>query len=194
MAYKMYITDALVCGSHFHRTSDRSYLLFTREAGMVLAVAKSVREERSKQRYALQEFSLARVTLVRGRDMWKIAGVEPVENFYFTSKDRDTRAFIRSVIQLLRRVMHGEVEQRELFDDVLSFLQAPFDIDRDVLLAIVTLRILNTLGYVAPDAELAPICRKENTSNDFSEIVEATRARMMKVQSTIDSALAHSHL
>ena len=109
MAYQTYITDALVCGSMVHNTSDRSYLLFAREAGMVWALAKSVREERSKQRYALQEFSHIRATLIRGKNTWRVAGVEPHDNFYFKAANRDARNFIRSVVLLLRRVMHGEV-------------------------------------------------------------------------------------
>ena len=56
MAYVTYTTLALVCGTFDQKTSDRSYMLFTREAGMLFASARSVREERSKQRYASTRF------------------------------------------------------------------------------------------------------------------------------------------
>lgn len=56
MAYETYTTEALVCGTFNRNTADRSYLLFTREAGMLYADARSVREERSRQRYALRTF------------------------------------------------------------------------------------------------------------------------------------------
>ena len=88
MAYQTYITEALVCGSIDNHSADRSFLLFTREAGMVYAHAKSVREERSKQRYALQVCSHIRATLIRGKSDWKIAGVDPLQNFYAQTTTR----------------------------------------------------------------------------------------------------------
>ena len=88
MAYQTYITEAIVCGSYDSNTSDRSFLLFAREAGMIYAHAKSVREERSKQRYALQVCSHVRVTLIRGKSGWKIAGVEPQQNLYALATTR----------------------------------------------------------------------------------------------------------
>ena len=38
---------------------------------MVLAAARSVREEKSRQRYALQEFALVRVSLIKGKSGWR---------------------------------------------------------------------------------------------------------------------------
>lgn len=57
---------------------------------MLYASAKSVREERSKQRYALQEFSHARVTLVRGRSGWKVTGAEAIADLYALAETRGT--------------------------------------------------------------------------------------------------------
>ena len=72
MSYQTYITDAVVVGSYASNTADKSYLLFTKRAGMLYATARSVREERSKQRYALQDFSHITVTLVKGKGGWCI--------------------------------------------------------------------------------------------------------------------------
>lgn len=150
MAYQTYITEALVCGSYDSNTSDRSYLLFSREAGMVYATARSVREERSKQRYALQEFSRIRATLVRGKGGWRIAGVEPLSNMYFDAGTRDARKTLRNVIGLLRRVMQGDTPHQELFDDVMASLAKCNEYDSETLELLLTLRILRELGYVAP--------------------------------------------
>jgi len=45
MSSRQYITKAIVCGSVQSMTSDKSYLLFTQELGMVWAQARSVRME-----------------------------------------------------------------------------------------------------------------------------------------------------
>ena len=81
MAYATYTTQALVCGTFDRNTADRSYRLFTREFGMVWADARSVRLEKSKQRSALTDFSVVRISLVRGKAGWKIGSVIAQQNF-----------------------------------------------------------------------------------------------------------------
>ncbi len=150
MAYQTYITEALVCGSFDSNTSDRSFLLFTKEAGMIYAHAKSVREERSKQRYALQVASHVRVTLIRGKSGWKIAGAEALQNFYAIATTREGRTFLRNILRLLRRVVHGETSHTEIFTDVVLSCQEAHKHPPEALEQVLTLRILHALGYIAP--------------------------------------------
>jgi recombinational DNA repair protein (RecF pathway) len=153
VSYKTYITEALVCGASDSNTADRSFLLFTRDAGMLYASAKSVRKEESKHRYALQECSHAKVTLVRGKSGWKVTGAEPIQNFYSATETREVRSFLRNTIILLRRVMHGETPHPEVFDDVISACEKSHDYPSTKLESILALRILSTLGYIAPQEE-----------------------------------------
>jgi recombinational DNA repair protein (RecF pathway) len=150
MAYPTYITEALVCGSTNSHTADRSFLLLTKEAGMVRAQARSVREERSKQRYALQECSYIRVTLVRGKSGWRIAGTEAIANLYANAGTREARALLRNLVLLVRRVMQGEVVHEGVFTDLVDACSASSHHDPRILEMVATLRILHTLGYIAP--------------------------------------------
>ena len=131
-------------------SSDRTYLLFAREAGMIYASAKSVREERSKQRYALQACSHIRATLIRGKTGWKIAGVEPIHNLYSITETREARALLRNVIVLLRRVVRGETAYESIFDDVVRVCMLGEQYAHTKLESILSFRILHALGYVAP--------------------------------------------
>ncbi len=148
--YQTYITEALVCGSYDSNTADRSFLLFTKEAGMIYASAKSVREERSKQRYALQECSHIRATLVRGKSGWKIAGVEAIQNLYTLAETREARTLVRNSIRLLRRVIHGETVHEAIFQDVIEVCNQAKNHSHTRLEYVLALRILHTLGYIAP--------------------------------------------
>jgi recombinational DNA repair protein (RecF pathway) len=150
VAYPTYITEALVCGSTNSLGADRYFTLLTREAGMVQAYAKSVREERSKQRYALQDCSRIRVTLVRGKSGWRIAGTEPVKNYYACAETRQARAALRNLIMLVRRLMHGESVQQRIFDDFVYACEMLSSHDARMLERVTTLRILHALGYVPP--------------------------------------------
>lgn len=191
MAYQTYITEALVCGSYDSQTSDKSFLLFAREAGMVYANAKSVREERSKQRFALQDCSHVRATLVRGKSGWKIAGVEPIQNLYSLTETREARAFVRNIILLLRRVMHGETVYAEIFDDVINACLNVEKYSHKTLEHVLSLRILHSLGYVAPSVEYAQFL---DTTIPYHRIDSLTENDVQVCKDVVDHALMQSHL
>ena len=117
---------------------------------MIYAHAKSVREERSKQRYALQDCSYIRATLIRGKSGWKIAGVEPIQNLYALTESRESRAFLRDTVLLLKRVIHGETAYESIFDDVIDACIQSAKYSHTKLGSILALRILHALGYIAP--------------------------------------------
>lgn len=150
MSYETYTTEALVCGTFNKNTADRSYLLFTREAGMLYADARSVREERSRQRYALQDFSLVRVSLVKGKRGWKIGSIEAQQNYYQKATDRSARLSVVSVFRSLRRFMKGEEAAIELFDYVVMALDELVSSAKEpsFVLLVIQVRILSFLGYV----------------------------------------------
>lgn len=157
MAYQTYITDAIVCGSWNRNTADKSILLFAREAGMVYVQAKSIRREHSKQRYALQDASYARVTLIRGKSGWKVASAESRLSLYERATTRSGRALVRDTILLLRRVMQGEIPHQAIFDDVLTALRGDECDEHKTRATVLFARILYALGYVAPAPAYAHI-------------------------------------
>ncbi len=150
MAYATYTTEAIVCGTFKRNTADASFLLFTREAGMLYADARSVREERSRQRYALQDFSRLRVSLVKGKVGWKIGSAEALENFYHDAPDRAVRGSVVSLIRFVRRFCQGESLDAELYDMVVSALRIlpTRPAMQIVLVRLVEVRLLVHLGYV----------------------------------------------
>jgi len=150
MAYTTYITDAIVCGTYRRNTADASFLLFTRDLGMLFADARSVREERSRQRYALQDFSHIRVSLVKGKTGWKIGSTEILENFYHDATSRAGRGFVVSLTRFIRRFCQGEAHDTILYDNVIeSFYFVMRDADvPPVFFQLIEVRLLVHLGYV----------------------------------------------
>lgn len=191
MSYQTYNTDAIVCGSYDRLTADRTYLLLTEQAGMVYATARSAREERSKQRYSLQDFSLIRGSLVRGKQGWRVGSVEPHANFYSAATDRAARGIIVATVTLLRRLLTGEEAQPELFKTVKTYLfdvlQTPVE-QLNVRHDLFTLRLLATLGYIAPDPSYNHWI---NTPVARDELIVAVPPA---VRRAIEEGLAASHL
>lgn len=150
MAYVTYTTDALVCGTFDRNTADRSYRLFTRELGMLYADARSVRKESSKQRQALQDFSLIRVSLVKGKGGWKIGSVVERKNYYAHAADQAARGSVVKIVRLMRRFITGEEMHESLFDECISALEF-FSIkhtERACYEQIFIQRVLAALGYI----------------------------------------------
>lgn len=153
MSYATYTTEAIVCGSVVSNTSDKSFLLFTRDAGMVWATARSVREEKSKQRYALQDFSIIRVSLVKGKASWRIGSVEAIGNPFLEASSREARAGLSVIVKALRRFIHGEVPYQVVYDDVVLCAACIAVADAEDIVRLqeqFMLRLLYQLGYVAP--------------------------------------------
>lgn len=164
MAYTTYTTAALVCGSVDNNGADRAYLLFTELFGMVWATARSVREERSRQRYALQDFSLIRISIVKGKGGWRIGSVEAYGNEFLAATTRGERAGLLGMVKLLRRYVHGEERLSSIWADSLAYLTVlrSTPVPLPVLQRVYTVRLLYALGYIPDDAAVAASIRAES--------------------------------
>jgi recombinational DNA repair protein (RecF pathway) len=152
MSYQTYITEAVIVGSFDSNTADKSYLLFTRDAGMIYASARSVREERSRQRFALQDFSRITVSLIKGKTGWRIGSVQSEGNFFVEANDRAVRGSIVRICKLLRRFVAGEEPHPDLYDEIiagLTYLAVSTILNRSLIEEIILTRLLYNLGYIA---------------------------------------------
>jgi recombinational DNA repair protein (RecF pathway) len=122
---------------------------------MLFADARSVREERSRQRYALQDFSRVRVSLVKGKAGWKIGSVEALENFYQRAVTREERGRVVAIIRFVRRFCHGESIDPTLYDQVITALTLCHQSTNlpAYFMRLVEVKLLILLGYVAVPAE-----------------------------------------
>ncbi len=192
MAYQTYTTEAIVCGTFNRNTADRSYLLFTKEAGMLYAEARSVREERSRQRMSLQDFSYVRVSLVKGKSSWKIGSIESRVNFFMNAEGKAARGSVVSITKFLRRFYGGEEAFPLLFDYFLEALTAVSGTvtSRAPLEHIIMVRILRELGYV--DARVLPeIVNKEVAQLAKEDILGTVETALAPI---IEKAVSLSHL
>src|SRR4051812_15310479 len=87
MAYHIYRTEGIVLRGSPDGESNKYLSVYTRELGLVGATARSVRKAESKLRYGLQEYSISTVSLVRGRDVWRITNAVPISNIYADLKN-----------------------------------------------------------------------------------------------------------
>jgi len=191
----MYITEAIVCGSRHNMTSDKSYLLFTKELGMLWAVARSVRMEKSKQRCAMQDFSVIRISLVLGKASWRIGSVEALSNPFLASDSRASRGGVSFVVKAIRKYVHGEeIVPRTYLDAhaVLLILSSLDDVSMiEVYQQVFVLRMLAELGYIKTDDVLEALLKAE-TIEDAVQLYDVSLDALLT--KSIEHAAEVSHL
>ena len=142
--HTLHTTDALVLGSYLHGESNRVFKLFTRSHGVLYAHAQSVRELANRNRYALRTHAHVSVTLVRGREVWRLAsaregssGVLPVS--------------VRRTLALAGRLLPVEDPVPHLFDRVSSYAALVREVRGSTVVSLeaaMVLHLLDELGYV----------------------------------------------
>lgn len=159
MSHHIYHTKGIVIESFDVKEANKSYWIFTRDLGMVVAAAQGVRLSASKLRFSLQPLSLVDVSLVRGRAYWRVVNAREISNTYWKIKDMPYSVpMISRVLRLLRRLVTGEEKNEALFDKLfegITYLSETKETKEIMNLEFVLLlQILYSLGYFAPPTEL----------------------------------------
>jgi DNA repair protein RecO len=168
MSHHIYQTDAFIIDSKNVGEANKMVYLFTRDIGMISAAAQGVRLLKSKLRYSLQDFSLSKVSLVRGKEVWRITSAGLKEKL-LSKMSPDSFAFARALV-LVKRLTPGEEKNEPLFEALQKasdFLQTKEidEIDPLHFECILVLRILNHLGYLAPQ----PVIKQFVESNEWNK-------------------------
>ncbi len=195
--YHLYQTDALVLGGEPSGEGSRRLTLFTRELGLLSAVATSVREERSKLRYGLQDFSYTTVSLVRGRERWRVTNAALMQNLAEVFRDfSEARELFARIAKLLRRLLHGEEKNEPLFRAVresFAYLERNQSASLIAQIEVVlVLRILSLLGYLAPRKEFEVFLVEPLSWN--AELFGHTAHLRSLALSEINRSLRETHL
>lgn len=196
MAYHLYHTEAVVLWSVDGGESNRFYALYTRDLGLVWALAQGVRELKSKLHGHLRQWRITDVTLVRGRALWRLTSAqEHAAGGGEGAAAPSTLGAAARISKLIQRLVHGEGPNYELYQELSSafhFLHScDFLIeDLDVFEIVCATRILAHLGY-GDVAQASSAITGTAWSNEVLERAKKERASLIR---TINTALAASQL
>jgi len=151
MSYCIYQTEGFVIDRRFYGEADSLVYIFTKEFGLILAVAKSLREMRSKLRPLLSSNQQLDLSLVRGREFWRIVSVEAKDGGQMILSPEE-QLLRRRIFFLLRRLLAGEGKDIKLYEDIVQAFDS-WRIDHEKLELIdlewlMIIRILRQLGYL----------------------------------------------
>lgn len=196
MAHHIYHTRGIILGSVPVGESNRFYKIFTEELGLVGATAQSVREGKSKLRYALQDLSFVSVDLVRGKEVWRITSAGEWRAFPEIKGDTARLKLFARACSLVSRLVHGEGREQELFADIAGaadFLELLGNETPKLFSSfetLVTLRTLVRLGYLDPEG-YEDFLEPGAYSRELLEKFEIFRIKSLP---KINEALRESHL
>ena len=165
MAHHIYTTDAYVLDASASGEADEFLTLFTRDLGLVRATARGVRLEKSKLRYSLQNLSLSRISLVRGKEVWRVTTAELKNSLHTRHREqKNILAVVANCSALIRRMIAGEEKNEVLF----SVISSAFDFlasrewgkELELFEIALVLKILHNLGYASADEKLLPFVRQ----------------------------------
>lgn len=162
-----YVTRAIVLARAPLAESASLITLLTEEFGLVRARAEGLRKPGAKLAHALQTLDACEVTLVRGKEGWRLSGALLVRS-WFKELSHDARARAGRVAGLLLRLVHGEAADALLYGIYAQFLEslpALTEEEQDAAECFAALRLLAALGLdagaIPDDRGYAPLAPEE---------------------------------
>ncbi len=158
--HEIIVTEGVVLNKRPVGEANTLVAILTRDLGLVRAKALSTRREGSKLRYGLEPLTVGRFSLVRGKQEWRLTGVEQVSRSLAACPHNGGRKRVAQVASLLLRLMPGAEPTPLLFKTVIQgfeiFAQTSDQLSLDSIEVVLVLRILAHLGYLPETPALAP--------------------------------------
>lgn len=160
MSHRFYHTEGLILAHRHYGEADTFYQFLSPDLGLVTASARGIRYLKSKLRPQLEVLGHLELSLVRGRDLWRLVAAEKTTWLAPIFACPEKLLVWSRIAGLVRRLVHGEEKNPELFFDLKSGLGVlgqtilPEAGARLCELAL-ALRLLYRLGYVKNEPALA---------------------------------------
>jgi len=193
--HHIYTTKAVIIRSVPIGEANKYYFLLTEDLGFIKASAQSVRLDKSKLKGHLQDFCLVKISLVKGKSVWRIISVETLEHGDFL-KNTNKLIAVKNIFSLLLRLLHGEEKNEELFYSIESFynflLKNELSLENIKNLETITvLRVLYHLGYFKESFDLSDFVKDDRFSIDILKLFD--NKKVMAILD-INNALKETHL
>ena len=150
--HNRYESECFVFKSYSDKESSRTYILFSKELGLIYAKAQGIELPASKLRASLEAPAKSKVSLVRGKEIWRIVGAEKVDSLWHSLRNnREALMLMSRLFSLTKRMLPKEERHEEIYsimEDCLEALSRKNEVDDyEVIELLGVSRILHHLGY-----------------------------------------------
>ncbi len=193
--HHIYHTHGFVLSSINKGEANKMLTIYTKEMGLIRAMSQGIRLNKSKLRFALQDFCYAKVDFVRGKDIWRVTSATIITSFPLARTAKPSILLIARVSSLIERLCDGEEANPKIFDDIIQSFYLLDDGDLttasgEALELYLILRIMNFLGYIGE----SDMFEKYLSSNFNHNQIEALLSDRHHIISHINKALNESQL
>lgn len=197
--HNIYTTEGFILKSVNFGEANKYFFIFTKEFGLIKAAAQGARLLKSKLRYSLEDYSFTQISLVRGKEIWRLTSAQnKFSSKNFLREDKEKFLLLSRIFSLLLRLLQGEEKNDLLFESLregINFLsQNEFSKNKEDLSnfeCILALRILFSLGYIGNLGEF-----DQFTKSPYFTVELLTKMSTLKTQAIleINKSLKETHL
>ena len=194
VSHHIYHTEAFILGGRNSGEADRMVFALTPSLGLLHVHARGVRLARSKLRHSLYDFAHADISLVKGREIWRVTGARELSRKESLFASLEHTALYARIGALIRRLVVGEEADPKLFAEMKNLhavLSSGAEIDLVPLETLLVLRVLGTLGYMNENPFVSDLGIAEELSVDAVKKVESNH---MTALALVNRSLAELHL
>lgn len=199
MSHHIYQTKAFILGSTDTGEANKMISLFTRDLGLIYTAAQGVRLMKSKLRPSIQDLSFSKVSVVRGKEVWRLTNAEKLISLTDKRIALPIKKMSAEVLFFVRRLVQGEERHIELFEFLSTFFEfvlknTNFATEHTVgLMLLAKVAILHELGYGSDEESIRKFIFEFTPETVKIKAVEAESC-VKELKTHIDRALESSHL
>jgi recombinational DNA repair protein (RecF pathway) len=152
--HQKYTTEGFLVSQRASGEADRLFLFYTKEFGMVLASAKSVRSAKSKLRPHILPCARLSLTLLKSKNRWMLLEAVVLEKL--PTKSERYKTFLKLLL-ILKTLAFGEERNESLFVSLEGVFKYLVEAETESMLSaaecLSMVKILHALGYGEPENE-----------------------------------------
>jgi DNA repair protein RecO len=197
MSHHIYNTKAFIINNFPSGEADSIIVMYTEDFGLISAIAKGLRDMKSKLRYSLQELSYGTVALVRGREFWRVTNAATEISLFNKALAPSFRNTLASTLTFVKRFSPGEDRNNDIFESLKQISSFLFRFQKDIsaedasIVVLVTeLRIMYSLGYIKNISTSKNILTESYTL----ENIKSWNLEVEAIKRMINEAVNISHL
>lgn len=178
--------------------ANKLFFIFTRELGLIPVVAQGVRKLKSKLCGSVQNFYPVRVSVVRGREFWRLVAADRLADLDKILAEPEKFQLAVRIFSLIKKFTPAETKELALYEDLKKVLAYVGSQETEIykklapnIELVLVLRVMSELGYVKAESALMPFLRFRDWQDEVVAEMEKYKRLATEV---INTAFAHSHL
>lgn len=117
MSIEKYTTEAFILREYPQDENDFVYKVWTKDFGIIFVLARSIRKINAKLRMNAKKNEFLNMTLVKGRDVWRLTGVEEIKENLGTSQ------YFSEIKLLISETINRFLEEKKTYKKLFEKLK-----------------------------------------------------------------------